>query len=123
MNTNVTIQSDGTQLTEELVSIPMIAGNSVTLAVTGGDAFLVFGDEAAAALSPAPQSPVLLCPGADLTYTFGDASPGVYRVMAVNRVDKAPGVIDFDPGGDGPVLLVSVQGGRGDTDKGGSPGT
>ncbi len=123
MNTSVTIQSDGTQLTEALVSVPMIAGNSVTIAVTGGDAFLVFGDEAAAALSPSPQSPVQLSPGADLTYTFGDALAGVYRVIAVNRVERAPGVIDFEAGGDGAVLLVSVQGGRGDTDKGSSVGT
>ena len=122
MSTKVTVQFDGA-LTDWQSTVAMTPANSITFGVTDVPAFLLFGTETAAALTPSPTNPVALASGTSVTYTFNPASPGLYQVVAVNNLTHAPAEIDFDSSGDRAILLITATGGRNAPDETTSSGT
>jgi len=71
MPTTVTIESSPGTRVPDPSQVLIIAGDTVTFAADDSSSSLVFFSSAAAAiLSPMPVSPVMIDPGAPVTYTF-----------------------------------------------------
>jgi len=105
--TSVSIKDELGLRVPSVTGVAVVAGAEVTFtADPGADSSLYFSQAAAAVLTPAPSSPVLLASGASVSYTFEAPSGQTYGVVVQAPEVPAPTDLDFGPPADPPVLVI-----------------
>ena len=103
-NIDVTLEPKGGTFVPSVDSIPIAAGDSVTLHNSGGGpAFLFFSPDAHKLLSLKPGSVPSIAGGAKAEFTFGSSDQGAYSVyFSATDEDVPPGF----PGNTGATLWL-----------------
>jgi hypothetical protein len=105
-NTAITLTNEQGALVPSQLSVPVNSGDTVTFSTSDGStAYLFFSPGAAAALSPAPTSPVEVT-SAPATFEFTSSSVGAYSVYF--ETDASVTVPAF-PVGPSNLLMLEVD--------------
>jgi hypothetical protein len=106
-NTDVSLKDNKGVLVPNLVSVQVVAGDTITFSTVDGRAALAFfSPDAAAVLSPNPDNPCPIASGAKAHFSFTSSNRGAYSVYFGYGAGDAP---DSFQGGHSEMLRLEVN--------------